>query len=133
MVLFRLAHGYSPKHVGRFYGVGGSTVIKYTNLIADALSDPNKLRNKHIQVSVGTNLKRIIARFKDGTGLDNMCGAIDRSHIKLYKKPANKHVTAQYWSRHDMHSVLLQGICDTTGSSGVWLASSLEVVMMLPT
>jgi hypothetical protein len=67
MVLFCLAHGYSPKHVGRFYGVGGSKVIKYTNMIADALSDPNKLRNKHIQVPVGTNLKRIIARFKDGT------------------------------------------------------------------
>jgi hypothetical protein len=29
MVLFRSAHGYFPKHVGRFYGVGGSTVIKY--------------------------------------------------------------------------------------------------------
>jgi hypothetical protein len=28
MVLFRLAHGYSPKHVGRFYGIGGSTVVK---------------------------------------------------------------------------------------------------------
>jgi hypothetical protein len=133
MVLFRLAQGYSPKHVGRFFGVGGSTVNKYTNLIADALSDPNKLRNKHIEVPVGTNLKRIIARFKDGTGLNNMCGAIDGSHIKLYKKPASEYVSAQYWSRHDMHSVLLQGTATTTGSSGVWLAGSLEVVMMLPT
>jgi hypothetical protein len=112
MVLFRLAHGYSPKHVGRFYGVGGSTVIKYTTLIVDALSDQNKLRGKYIQVPSGTNLKRIIARFKAGTGLDNMCGSIDGSHIKLYKKPASKYVPAQYWSRHDMHSILLQGICD---------------------
>jgi hypothetical protein len=63
-------------------------------------------------VPIGTNLKRIIARFKDGTRLDNMCGAIDGSHIKLYNKAANKYVPAQYWSRHDMHSVLLQGICD---------------------
>jgi hypothetical protein len=84
MVLFRLAYGHAPKHVGRFYGVGGSTVVKYTNLIVDALSDPVKLLHKHIQVPSGARLKRIIADFKSGTGMDNMCGAVDGSHIKLF-------------------------------------------------
>lgn len=112
MVLFRLAHGQSPKHVGRFYGVRGSTVIKYTNLVVDALSDPNKLLHKHIQIPSGTNLKRIIADFKSGTGLDNICGAIDGSHIKLFRQPPLRAVPAQYWSRHDFHSILLQAVCD---------------------
>lgn len=112
MVLFRLAHGHAPKFVGRFYGLGGSTVIKYTNLIIDALSDQNKLLSKHIQIPSGQRLKRIIADFRAGTGIDNMCGAIDGSHIKLYRKPPFWAIPADYWCRHDFHSVLLQGICD---------------------
>lgn len=111
-VLYRLAHGHAPKHVGRFYGVGCSTVIKYTNLIVDALSDPDKLLLKHIQIPSGTKLKRIIADFRSGTSIDNMCGAVDGSHIKLYRKPPFWAVPADYWCRHDIHSILLQGICD---------------------
>lgn len=112
MVLFRLAHGHAPKLVGRFYGVGGSTVIKYTNLIVDALSESNKLKSKYIQIPSGVRLKRIIADFKAGTCIDNMCGAVDGSHIRLFRKPPFYRVPADYWCRHDFHSILLQGICD---------------------
>jgi hypothetical protein len=112
MVLFRLATGYAPKHVGRFYGVGGTTVIKYTNLIVDALASPDKLRNRHIYISSTTQLRKVIALFNNGTCLDNIAGAIDGSHIKLFGKPANHEVPADYWCRHDIHSILLQGICD---------------------
>jgi hypothetical protein len=112
MVLFRLATGYAPKHVGRFYGVGGSIVIKYTNLIVDALSSADKLRNRYIYIPSTTQLKEIIAQFKNGTGLDNIADAIDGTHIKLFRKPANHQVPTNFWCRHDIHSILLQGICD---------------------
>ena len=42
-----------------------------------------------------------------------MCGAIDGTHIKLYQKPAQLYIPTDYWSRHDFHSVFLQGICDS--------------------
>jgi hypothetical protein len=112
MVLFRLAHSHAPKLVGRFYGVGGSTVVKYTNLIIDALSDRNKLLPKHIYIPSGARLKRIIADFKAGTCIDNMCGAVDVSHIRLFRKPPFFRIPADYWCRHDFHLILLQGICD---------------------
>jgi hypothetical protein len=111
-VLFRLAHGYSSKFVGRFYGVGESTVVKYTQFVVDALSNPNMLLHRHIFLPTGATLTRIIADFKSTTGLDNMCGAIDGSHIKLYRKPKAALVPDEYWCRHDFHSILLQAICD---------------------
>jgi hypothetical protein len=120
MVLFRLATGYALKHVGRFYGVGGSTVIKYTNLIVDALSSADKLRNRYIYIPSTIQLKKIIAQFKNGTGLDNIAGAIDGTHIKLFRKLANHQVPADYWCRHDIHSILLQESATMTRSSGVF-------------
>ena len=41
-----------------------------------------------------------------------MCGAIDGTNIKLYKKPVQHYISVDYWSRHDFHSVFLQGIYD---------------------
>jgi hypothetical protein len=113
MVLFRLAKGHSSKDVAEKFGVGTTTVHNYTYLMCSALADPHKLYNKYIQVPSGDRLRRIIARFREVTGgIDNMCGAIDGSHIKLARKPENKYVPGEYWCRHDFHSILLQGVCD---------------------
>jgi hypothetical protein len=111
-VLFRLAHGVSLKIVGSLYGVGESTVIKYTKAVVEALSNRNQLLGRHIIMPTGATLTKIIADFKATTGLDNMCGAIDGSHIKIHRKPRAALVPDEYWCRHDFHSVLLQAICD---------------------
>jgi hypothetical protein len=58
-------------------------------------------------------LKDIIRGFHRITKLPQICGAIDGSHVKLYKKPPTKYTPADYWCRHDVHKVLLQGICDS--------------------
>jgi hypothetical protein len=112
MVLYRLATGYSPKHVADKYGVGATTVREYTEAICAALADPQKLMRRYISTPTGATLRRIIAEFKELTNIDNMCGAIDGSHIKLSKKPDIRFTPADYWSRHDFHSILLQGVCD---------------------
>ena len=39
-----------------------------------------------------------------------MCGVIDDSHVKLNKKSPTKSTAADYWCRHDVHTILLQGI-----------------------
>jgi hypothetical protein len=46
-------------------------------------------------------------------GIDQVCRAIDGTHIKLYDKPKLRFVPANYWNRHDHHSVLLQAVCDS--------------------
>jgi hypothetical protein len=113
MVLYRLAKGYAPKDVADKFGVGTTTMHNYTHLMYSALADPDKLLKKYIQVPSGDRLRRIIARFEDVTGgIDNTCGAIDGSHIKLARKPENRYVPGEYWCRHDFHSILLQGVCD---------------------
>jgi hypothetical protein len=118
MVLYRLAFGVPPNVVANMFGAGKSTVIKYTDLMTEALSNPDKLARKYISIPSGQRLRKIIADFREGTGFENMVGAIDGSHIKLFRKPSRDSVPAEYWSRHDIHSVLVQGICDY--NKGFW-------------
>ncbi|MCO5592765.1 hypothetical protein L7F22_046768 [Adiantum nelumboides] len=62
-----------------------------------------------IVVLSGARLAQIITDFEAITGLRNMCGAIDGTHIKLVRKPVVD-FPAQYVSRHGFHSILLQDI-----------------------
>ena len=41
-----------------------------------------------------------------------MCGSIDGTHIRLVDKPHLSLNPADFWNRHDHHSILLQGVCD---------------------
>lgn len=113
IVLKRLAFGYSNTHIANLYGTGSSTVWKYTKLITDALSSKNKLFSQFISIPSGPRLINIIRKFKNITGISQMCGAIDGTHIRLRDKPKLAFVPADYWNRHDHHSVLLQAVCDS--------------------
>lgn len=110
MVLYRLAHGAKPSEVADMFNVETATVVQYTKLVTSVLA--NELYPSYIQIPEGPRLIQIIREFKELTGLDNMCGAVDGSHIKLSTKPPSRYTPADYWCRHDFHSVLLQRICD---------------------
>ncbi len=56
------------------------------------LIDKDKLFSKYIGIPLGQCLKDIIVHFEKLTGLPNICGAIDGSHIFLADLP-NKKVT----------------------------------------
>jgi hypothetical protein len=112
MVLNKLAFGFSNRHVANNYCVGQSTVWKYTFIVTEALANPKKLYSHFISIPQGERLISIIAHFKCLTGLENMCGAIDGTHIRLAEKPPMSLIPADYWNRHDHHSILLQGVCD---------------------
>ena len=111
MVLHKLACGDTSRRIANQYCVRASTVYQYTLLITEALSNKTKLFSKFIQVPTGARLDGIIQGFKDLTGLPNMCGAIHGSHIRLWKKPNLDQTLADYWNRHDHHSMLLQAVC----------------------
>jgi hypothetical protein len=112
MVLYRLAKGHAPKDVADKFGVGTATVHVYTHLMCSILASPRKLLKKYIDIPSGNKLQRIIAKFKEISDIDNFAGAVDGSHIKLHRKPQGRFFPAEYWCRHDFHSILLQGVCD---------------------
>jgi predicted transcriptional regulator len=106
-VLKRLASGMSNYDVASRYGIGKSTLDSYTLLIIDALSYSDKLFSRFINRPQGQRIIDMIRDFKDLTGIDQVCGAINGTHIKLHDKPKLRFVPADYWNRHDHHSVLL--------------------------
>jgi hypothetical protein len=88
-------------------------VYKYTLLICHALADKDNLLKTYISLPSGARLANIIACFHNITGLPNMCGAINGTHCKLNLKPPQSFTPGDYWCRHDIYSVLLQGVCDS--------------------
>lgn len=112
-VLWRLAQGHSTKTVSLLYGVGESTVRKYCAIICRILAHPSMAQRFYISVPSGNRLAKIMEDYQAITGLPQIAGAIDGSHIKLERKPPHKYFPAQYISRHGFASILLQGIVDS--------------------
>ncbi|MCO5611410.1 hypothetical protein L7F22_065663 [Adiantum nelumboides] len=112
-ILWRLAHGHSARTICQLFGMGDSTIRKYTDLIIRALTTQEMLVRTHLETPSERRLAKIIEDFQDITNLPNMCGAVDGTHIKLARKPQCDFFPAQYVSRHGFHSILLQGIVDS--------------------
>jgi len=108
ITLKKLAFGYSNAHIANLYGTGSSTVWEYTLLITEVLLNKEKLLSQFISIPSGPRLAKIIRKFKTLTGIFQMCGTIDGTHIRLANKPKLALVPADYWNRHDHHNVLLQ-------------------------
>ncbi|CAM6111088.1 unnamed protein product [Calypogeia fissa] len=113
MVLHRLASGLPPSTIANLYNVGPSTVTKYTKQITEILASRDKLYSKFVSIPSGERLTSAIAKFQDMTDIPNICGAIDGTHIKLWRKPRLQDVPKFYWNKYyKFYSVLLQGVCD---------------------
>lgn len=116
LVLDRLASGSSPSATGDRWGVGTSTVIKYTKLITSILASDDKLFSKYVVTPTGDRLERIMNEFHEVTGIPNLCGAIDGTHIVLQRKPDRAYGPADYRTGEGedaFYSILLQGVCDS--------------------
>jgi hypothetical protein len=109
IVIYRLAHGTSATHMTDLFNLKGSTVKKYVDIVCDALCDKNKLFNNYISIPFGHLQKKIINRFHDLTGLPNICGAINSTHIP-FTSFSNKRValtTSDFFNRKKFHSVVM--------------------------
>lgn len=115
IVLNRLASGASPAVIGNLWGVGTATVVKYTKLVTSIFASCEKLYSKYIVAPTGERLERISKKFFQVTGIPNVAGAIDGTHIVLQKKPDRATCPADFCSgegKDAFYSVLLQGVCD---------------------
>ena len=89
-VIYRLAHEHSPEHIADSFKVGASTIRKYVEIVCDILTDREKLFSHYIVIPSGDHLHRIINDFEELTGLLNICGAIDGTHIPLAERPSKR-------------------------------------------
>jgi len=115
LVLYRLAHGVSAARMHNLYGCGESTIRKYTMIVCEALgSGENGLFFQFINTPHGDRLQNIIETFRDITGLPNIAGAIDGSHIPLTTRPSTRYtpMPSDFFNRKKFHSIVLQGVCD---------------------
>lgn len=111
-VLWRLAHGHSSRNIAESFGIGESTIRKYTTIICRILNHESFFFRYGISVPRGERLTRIMADYAAITGLPHIAGAIDGTHIRLQRKPAKEFFPAEYTCRHGFPSILLQGIVD---------------------
>jgi len=116
LVLYRLAHGVSSARMHNLYGCGESTIRKYSMIVCRALgSAEDGLFFQFIHTPDGDRLQRIIESFRDITGLPNIAGVIDGTHIPLTSRPSRRHtpMPQDFFNRKKFHSIVLQGVCDT--------------------
>ena len=107
-----------------------SIVHKYALFICHALVDKDKMLKKKVCIPSGARLANILACFHNIIGLLNMCGAIDGTHYKLYRKSPQSFIPRDYWCRHDICSVLLQGVCDIEKLFGMYVWELQEGLVM---
>jgi hypothetical protein len=115
LVLFQLAKGMSHELMNDLYGCGASTIRKYTIIVCGILSTRDRgLFSTYIHAPTGERLHDIMKKFRNVTGLSNVCGSIDGTHIPL-SRLLSVHLTpmaADFFNRNKFHSVVLQGVCD---------------------
>ena len=115
--LYRLAHGVSCARMHNLYGCGESTIRKYTMIVCRVLGSGSQdgIFFHFIHTPYGDCLQSIIESFRDLTGLPNIAGAIDGTHIPLTCRPSLRHIPMpqDFFNRKKFHSIVLQGVCDT--------------------
>ena len=97
------------------YGCGQSTIRKYTIIVYKVLSSHEGLFGRYIHAPTRHRLTDIIRKFRDITGLPNVVGIIDGTHIPLSCKPQRglTPMPFDFFNRKKFHSVLSQGVCDS--------------------
>ena len=96
------------------YGCGESTIRKYTMIVCWALGTrEGGLFFQFIHTSQGDHLQNIIESFRDITGLPNIGGAIDGTHISLSMRPSKQYIPmpSDFFNRKKFHSIVLQKVC----------------------
>lgn len=114
LVLYKLAHGISCSRMHNLYGCGESTIRKYTIIICRVLASREGIFHHFIHTPTGDRLQNIIENFRDITGLPNIAGAIDGTHIPLTCRSSRRYtpMPSDFFNRKKFHSIVLQGVCD---------------------
>jgi hypothetical protein len=113
-VLYKLAHGVTNPVVSDLFGIGTCTVsVILRDFVRAVLLI---LKPQYIKwPSTRAALQKLAEGFESLRGIPRIVGAIDGSHIPII---APRDWPADYYNRKGFHSILLQGIVDS--SSCFW-------------
>ncbi|MCO5548535.1 hypothetical protein L7F22_001995 [Adiantum nelumboides] len=103
----------SSRTIFELFGLGESTIRKYTTIICRILASEAFFPKYGISVPKEEHLVRIMTGYEAIIGLPHIAGALDGSHIRLQRKPTGDLYPAQFICRHGFPSILLQGIMDS--------------------
>ncbi len=84
-------HEFNSKHLSNRFDVGTSTLHKYVNVVCNVLCNKNKFFGK-ISPSFEDHLLHLLQQFQELTGLLNICGIIDGTHISLVEMPNKRYI-----------------------------------------
>ena len=109
LVVYRLAQGLSCKAMDSLYACEESTIRKYTLIVYKVFSSADGLFRRYIHAPTGHRVTDTIRKFREKTGLPNVVGAIDGTHIHLSSKHARglTPMPCDFFNRKKFHSVLL--------------------------
>jgi hypothetical protein len=87
---------------------------------------------RYIHAPTRRRLTDIIRQFRDITGLPNVVGATDGTHIHLSYKPHRvlTPMHCDFFNKKKIHSVLLQAVCDSELFFGMFVQNNMEECMM---
>ncbi|XP_033120863.1 protein ALP1-like isoform X2 [Anneissia japonica] len=110
MTLYRLSSGMSFKKTGNQFGCAKSTACIVYHQVCKAIEA--LLMPKFIQFPTGQDISKNIEKFKLKNGFPQTVVAIDGTHIPII---APEEEPNDYFNRHDVHSIILQGVVDAEG------------------
>ena len=115
LIVYRLAQGLSCKAIDNLYGCGESTIRIYTLIVCKVFSAQDGLFGRYIHAPIGQRLTDTIRKFREKTGLPNVVGTIDGTHILLSSKPQRSltPMSCDFFNNKKFHSVLLQVVYDS--------------------
>jgi hypothetical protein len=131
-VIYQFAHGYSLEHIQGKLQIAASTLRKYIDILCNILNDRDKLFSTCISNPSRDRLQAIIEDFRDITGLPNICGAIDGTHIPLTDRP-NRRVTlaaSDFFNRKNSIVLFCRVFVIQTKYSRIYVLDNMEEYMI---
>jgi hypothetical protein len=76
-------------------------------IVCDVLCNKDKFFDKYIKIPTGDHLLDIIQQFEELTGLPNICGAINGTHIPLDERPNRRYFipATNYYNRKRFYNI----------------------------
>ena len=109
ITLWRLATNCEYRTIGHLFGVACGTVCVIVNEVCQAIA--RNLTKKYIKIPRGRQLTDTVEKFESKFNFPQCFGAIDGSHIPII---APTDCPKDYYNRKGFHSVLLQGIVNSS-------------------
>jgi len=107
MLLYYMGTQSTEYEIAHKFGVSDSTVFHCLSEVMNIMY--NDLKSVFIKWLRGEYADTVVAGFREKRGINDVIGAIDGSHIRIF---CLRQQPADYINRKNFHSIILQAVCD---------------------